>query len=124
MGFSLGLLMSGALLLYGVVNAETLLVMLGCFCVYACVASTIAGDDPVTRAALIALCGLVTMLLAEMVREYLVPFHNALSELGCTSPFCDLIFSGSSWDGLPFDVWLLRDALRDAVAAVEGDQRT
>jgi hypothetical protein len=120
---SLGFIGSAMLLGYGMMYAEVLIVMLGCLCIYSSVASIVVGDDPLSRALVIALCGLVTMLLSEIIQEQLLPLQSVLGSMGTAFPLFCSILSGSAQDGLPFDVWMLRDLLRDAAAAVGGGQR-
>eukprot|EP00928_Gymnodinium_smaydae_P035963 TRINITY_DN25221_c0_g2_i1.p1 TRINITY_DN25221_c0_g2~~TRINITY_DN25221_c0_g2_i1.p1 ORF type:complete len:734 (+),score=55.63 TRINITY_DN25221_c0_g2_i1:35-2236(+) len=75
---------------YGAVFGEALLISLGCFCTYASVAAFAAGDDPVSKALLIAGCAVATMLLGEVVQKALGPVQVVLSSVLGTGQPADL----------------------------------
>merc|ERR1712224_214519 len=100
---SFGFLVSAMLLGYGMLYAEVLIVMLGCLCMYSSVASIVVGDDPLARAVVIAVCGLITMLLSEVVQEQLLPLHSVLDSIAASYPLFGLVLSRGAQDGLPLD---------------------
>jgi len=112
---------SSLLFVYGVVNDEALIVTFGCFCIYTSFASMVTGDNNVSRAIVIAFCGLATMLLGEAVQKYMEPVQTAFASYVGHLPLYGIFFAGKNT--LPLDLWSLREVLRDTTALVSGEVR-
>lgn len=79
--FAARLLASTLLFLHGVSTHDTLLITLGCFCIYTSMASLVAGDSDLSRALVVALCGLATTFLGEVAQTYVAPLQAGIALL-------------------------------------------
>lgn len=118
--FFVRLAASATLFFHGVATDSTVLVTLGCFCIYTSLASTIAGNDNLSRATVVALCALATMLLGEAAQTYLAPMQAGIAYVASWFPCAQILLDSSATDSLPCDVWLLRGILLDVRNVVRG----
>eukprot|EP00930_Biecheleria_cincta_P043253 TRINITY_DN29716_c0_g1_i1.p1 TRINITY_DN29716_c0_g1~~TRINITY_DN29716_c0_g1_i1.p1 ORF type:complete len:862 (+),score=145.11 TRINITY_DN29716_c0_g1_i1:65-2587(+) len=118
--FFVRLAASVTLFLHGVSTDGTVLVTLGCFCIYTSLASTIAGSDNLSRATIVALCALATMLLGEAAQTYMAPMQAGVAYVASWFPLAQILLDSSATDSLPFDVWILRGILWDVRNLIRG----